>query len=41
MTSDDRMLQDHKATYVGFLKFSAYGSAAVVAILVLMALFLL
>jgi len=40
MSTDDRMLQDHKATYVGFLKFSAYGAAAVAVVLLLMALFL-
>lgn len=40
MSTDDRMLQDHKATYVGFLKFSAYGAAGVALVLILMALFL-
>ena len=32
---------EHEATYVGFLKLAKYGTAAVIAIVVLMAIFLL
>lgn len=38
--ADDRMLQEHRATYTGFLKFASYGTVAVAVILILMALFL-
>lgn len=38
--NEDRMLQAHKATYTGFLKFAAYGASIVAIALLLMALIL-
>lgn len=39
--TDDRMLQEHKAAYAGFLKFATYGAGIIALVLILMALFLL
>ena len=39
--SDESMLQEHKATYVGFVRLVTWSTAAVVITLILMALFLL
>ncbi|MGM0560197.1 MAG: aa3-type cytochrome c oxidase subunit IV [Pseudomonadota bacterium] len=38
--NEDRMLQDHKSTYSGFLRFATVGSAIVAIVLILMGLFL-
>lgn len=38
--NEDRMLQDHKSTYSGFLKFAIVGSSIVAIVLILMGLLL-
>ena len=39
--SDDSMLQEHQATYLGFVRLVIYSTAAVVITLVLLAIVLL
>lgn len=39
--SDDSMLQEHRATYLGFVRLVTYSTVAVVVTLVLMAIILL
>lgn len=39
--SDDSMLQEHRATYLGFVRLVTYSTVAVVVTLVLMAIVLL
>ena len=39
--SDESMLQEHKATYIGFVRLVTWSTVAVVITLILMALFLL
>lgn len=38
--ADGNDYAEHEATYLGFLKLAKYGSAAVIAVVVLMAIFL-
>ena len=39
--SDESMLQEHRASYVGFVRLVTYSTVAVVIALILMAIFLL
>ena len=39
--SDESMLQEHRASYLGFVRLFTYSTVAVVITLILMAIFLL